>query len=113
MKDKEACPQKLMAIKDALEAINGKWRFPIIISLSYGKKRFGEIQRDVADISPKMLSKELRELEITQLITRTVYDTKPVTVEYALTPLGKSLESLLEELLTWGIKFRKEIIKKK
>ena len=113
MKDRIECPQKLMAVKDALEAINGKWRFPIIISLSYGKKRFGEIQRDVADISPKMLSKELRELEITQLITRTVYDTKPVTVEYALTPLGKSLESLLEELLTWGIKFRKEIIKKK
>ena len=112
MKDNIPCPEKLRATKDAVDVINGKWRIPIIISLSYGKKRFGEIQRDVATISPKMLSKELRELELNKLVTRTVYDSKPVYVEYALTPLGKSLDKLLEELLSWGGKFRREIITK-
>lgn len=104
------CPYKLMASRDALEVIQGKWRVPIIISLTYGNKRFGEIKGDIEDISPKMLSQELKELEANKLITRTLYDSMPVTVEYSLTPLGKSLTKLLDELLEWGVHFRKEII---
>jgi DNA-binding HxlR family transcriptional regulator len=115
MKEKkmnEACPARLRATQDALDVINGKWRVPIIVSLTFGDKRFGEIQRDIPNISPKMLSKELRELEMYKLISRTVYDTKPVTVEYALTPMGKSLDKLLLELLTWGEQFRKKMLSK-
>lgn len=109
----QLCQFKLMASRDALEVIQGKWRIPIIISLTYGNKRFGEIQRDIADISPKMLSQELKVLEEYKIITRTLYDSMPVTVEYALTPLGLSLNTLLDELLNWGIHFRKEIVVKK
>ncbi len=111
--NKETCPVMLMASRDALDVIQGKWRIPIIISLTYGNKRFGEIKNDIKDISPKMLSQELKELERNQLISRTLYDSMPVTVEYALTPLGKSMQRLLKELLEWGIHFRKEVTKKK
>ena len=106
---KEACQAKLRASRDVLEVIQGKWRIPIIVSLTYGNKRFGEIKKDIEDISPKMLSQELKELEMNKLISRTLYDSMPVTVEYALTPLGKSLNNLLQELLQWGIHFRTEM----
>ncbi len=105
------CPAKLKASRDALEVIQGKWRIPILVSLSFGAKRFGEIRQDISDISPKMLSQELKELEVNKLISRTVYDSMPVTVEYDLTPLGRSMSKLLEELQHWGMHFRKEIIK--
>ncbi|MDN5396942.1 MAG: helix-turn-helix transcriptional regulator [Chryseobacterium sp.] len=113
MENKEPlCQFKLMASRDALEVIQGKWRIPIIISLTYGKKRFGEIHRDIADISPKMLSQELKSLETNKIITRTLFDTKPLTVEYSLTPLGLSTTKLLDELLNWGIHFRNEVVGK-
>ncbi len=107
------CQYKLMASRDALDVIQGKWRIPIIISLSYGNKRFGEIKADISDISPKILSQELKALEINNIISRTVYDSMPITVEYALTPLGNSLKPLLEEMLKWGIYFRKKMIESK
>lgn len=107
-----ACQYELMAARDALEVIQGKWRIPIVISLTYGTKRFGEIHRDIPEISPKMLSQELKALEGNKLITRTLYDRMPVTVEYALTPLGMSLQTLLVELRNWGKYFRKEIVGK-
>jgi DNA-binding HxlR family transcriptional regulator len=106
------CQFKLMASRDALEVIQGKWRIPIIISLSYGDKRFGEIQRDIADISPKMLSQELKALEMNKIIKRTLYDTMPVTAEYSLTPLGLSMKPLLEEVLKWGIHFRDTLVRR-
>lgn len=107
-----ACQYELMAARDALEIIQGKWRIPIVISLTYGTKRFGEIQRDIADISPKMLSQELKTLEMNQIITRKLNDTMPVSVEYSLTPLGMSLKNLLVELRTWGKHLRKETVGK-
>lgn len=106
------CQHKLMISRDALEVIQGKWRLPIIIALTFGNKRFSEIQKDIVDISPKMLSQELKSLEQNKIITRTMYDSMPVTVEYSLTPLGVSMKKMLEELLNWGVHFRKEIIGK-
>lgn len=104
--------QKLIATRGTLEVIQGKWRVPIIIALTFGNKRFGEIQRDIVDISPKMLSQELKALETAKIISRTLYDSMPVTVEYSLTPLGLSMNTLLDEILNWGIHFRKEIVGK-
>ena len=107
-----ACQQKLMITRDTMEVIQGKWRIPIILALTFGNKRFGEIQRDIVDISPKMLSQELKALEENKIITRTLYDSMPVTVEYSLTPLGKSMKKMMDEILNWGITFRKEIVGK-
>jgi DNA-binding HxlR family transcriptional regulator len=111
-KQADVCEGKLMVARDAIEVIQGKWRIPIIISLTFSNKRFGEIQREIADISPKMLSQELKALETNKIITRTMYDSMPITVEYALTPLGRSSTKLIEELLKWGSHFRKEVLKK-
>lgn len=108
----EVCQHRLMIARDTLEVIQGKWRLPIIISLTHGNKRFGEIQRDISDISPKMLSQELKALETNKIITRTLYDSMPVTVEYSLTPLGLTMKKLLDEILNWGVLFRKEIVEK-
>lgn len=110
MKENEQmCQHKLLAARDGLEVIQGKWRIPIIIALTYGDKRFGEIQRDIGDISPKMLSQELKALESSRIITRTLYDSMPVTVEYSLTELGHSMDKLLNEILNWGNHLRQEV----
>ena len=107
----KTCQFKLMAARDALEVIQGMWRFPIIIALSDGKKRFGELKREITEISPKMLSQELKSLETNKMITRSLLNTMPITVEYELTPLGTSSFKLLDELLEWGLHFREEIMR--
>jgi DNA-binding HxlR family transcriptional regulator len=82
---KTECRSHLQAIQDTLDIVNGKWKIAIIGALSFGNRRFMELQREVAGIGAKMLSKELQELELNELVTRTVYSTKPVTVMYELT----------------------------
>jgi DNA-binding HxlR family transcriptional regulator len=100
----------MMALRDALDILNGKWKIAIMCSLNFEKKRFKELQRDVGSITGKMLSKELKELEANELVKRTVFDTKPVAVEYELTSYGKSLEKVITELICWGESHRKRIL---
>jgi DNA-binding HxlR family transcriptional regulator len=102
----------MLALLDALDIFNGKWKIAIMCSLNERKKRFKELQRDIGDITGKMLSKELKDLEINELVRRTVLDTKPVTVEYELTSYGGSLEKVITELVNWGSKHRKRIFRK-
>jgi DNA-binding HxlR family transcriptional regulator len=113
LRSKSECTKHLLPVRDALDILNGKWKIPIIIALSFEKKRFKEMQREIEGITARMLSKELKELEMNELVTRTVYDTSPVTVEYALTPYGKSLQSVIDSLHNWGLKHRKRIISTK
>jgi DNA-binding HxlR family transcriptional regulator len=108
----ETCNKALIPVKDALDILSGKWKLPIIIALSFGNMRFSQLSKQVHGITDKMLSKELRELELNELIKRTVYDTVPVVVEYSMTSYGKTLEKLIEELQAWGTLHRKRIIKK-
>ncbi len=68
--------------------------------------------KEIPEITDKMLSKELRDLEMNQLIKRTVYDSVPVIVEYSMTPYGKTLDKLIDELRNWGTLHRKRIIGK-
>lgn len=97
---------------DALEVLNGKWKLPVIIALSFGARRFKEIVRQVG-ITDKMLSKELKELEMNQLVQRSVYDTFPPTVEYELTEYGRTLHKVIRALGEWGEKHRERIMRKK
>ena len=108
----KACMSILLPVRDALDFINGKWKLPIIISLSFGNKRFKEMATEIQGISDKMLSKELRDLEQNQLVKRTVYDSVPVRVEYSLTDYGNSLDKVIMELRNWGLNHRKKIMKK-
>ena len=106
----DECKSHLRAVHDTLDLLSGKWKISIIVSLSFGKKRFMELQREVEGVGSKMLSKELRDLEINDLVKRSVYDTKPVTVEYELTSYGKTLEDIIREMVRWGHEHRKRII---
>ena len=107
---KEACKSHALPVKDTLDVISGKWKLPIMGSLFVGKKRFKELERDIPGITPRMLSKELRELEMNQLISRTVYATIPATVEYEITTYGKTLGKVLMAMAEWGTLHRKRII---
>src|SRR5688572_8842224 len=97
-KNPEECAKAIMPVRDALDILNGKWKLPIIISLMFGNKRFSQMAKQIPGITDKMLSKELRELEMNELIKRTVYDSVPVMVEYSMTPYGRTLERLIDEL---------------
>ena len=110
--NRQECVDYIRPVRDVLDLINGKWKLPILIALSFGNKRFKELERDVEGITPRMLSKELRDLETNQLITRTVYDTVPVTVEYALTSYGKTLDDVIVAMRDWGKKHRNKLFVK-
>ena len=106
----EACTQSIVAVRDTLYVLSGKWKLPIIIALSNGPKRFKDLQRSLEEITPKILSKELKEMEMNDFLTRTVYDTSPVTVEYELTKYSSSVDRIIEEMRVWGIQHRKRLI---
>jgi DNA-binding HxlR family transcriptional regulator len=107
--NQETCNASVQAVRDALYVLSGKWKLPLIISLTGGPLRFNQIQRSLEDITPKILSKELRELELNEFVTRRVYPTVPVTVTYELTPYSQSLNKVLEELRNWGLAHREKI----
>jgi DNA-binding HxlR family transcriptional regulator len=102
----------MLAMRDAMDVLGGKWRLPIVGILSFkGKMRFTEILRSVNGIGAKMLSKELQDLEANKLLTRTVKQTKPITVEYEITEYGRTLINLIQEIVTWGKAHREKIMK--
>ena len=107
---KEQCTKSLLPIRDALDVINGKWKLHIIGALLQGDKRFKDFQKDIEGITPKMLSQELKSLEMNDLVSRTVYDSSPVVVEYSLTEYGKTLKKLMDELKLWGTEHRNRIM---
>ncbi|MBE8714777.1 winged helix-turn-helix transcriptional regulator [Sphingobacterium hungaricum] len=112
-KFQKECKKNIMAVHDAMDVLNGKWKISIVASLCYyHKRRFSEILKDLNGISNKMLSKELKDLEINKLIRRTVLDTHPITVQYELTEYGQKLQSVIRDLTDWGAEHRKEIIGK-
>lgn len=104
------CPKTMLSIRDALEAVEGRWKLLILFALSAGPKRFRQLARDVPGITDKTLSKELKSLEANQLVLREVFDTFPPTVQYSITPHGRSLEKVLEELHLWGLAHRKTVM---
>ena len=107
--DSATCNKNLAAVRDSLYVIGGKWKLPIIIALVEGPRRFRELQRLLEGVTPKVLSKELKELELNAFVVRTVYDTTPVTVEYRLTEYSLTLRPVLDALRGWGEQHREHI----
>jgi len=102
----------MRSIRDALEAVEGRWKLLILFSLSEKPKRFKQIAKEVNGITDKTLSKELKLLEANKLIRRTVYDAFPPMVEYSITAHGMSLEKVLDEPHFWGLAHRKKVMGK-
>ena len=107
------CRFRINAVKDSIDIFTGKWKIHILGTLLYGgKMRFMDLQREVAGIGSKMLSKELQDMEMNHLVTRTVKNTKPITVEYELTEFGKTLEPVLAALARCGLYYRETLFTK-
>jgi DNA-binding HxlR family transcriptional regulator len=92
-----------------LDRIAGKWTVLIVVALQPRAKRFGELRREVGGISQKMLTQTLRSLERDGLVLRRVKPSSPVSVEYELTRLGRSLVPVLVELTDWAVAAMPEI----
>ncbi|MBL7681788.1 MAG: helix-turn-helix transcriptional regulator [Flavipsychrobacter sp.] len=107
------CQASLAAVGDALYAIGGKWKLPIIVALSHSDKRFNELQRYVEGISAKVLSNELKDLEMNGFINRNIDTGFPVAVRYELTSYSHTLQNVLHALSDWGEMHREKIMKNK
>ncbi|WP_219225303.1 winged helix-turn-helix transcriptional regulator [Pedobacter antarcticus] len=106
---KQECVSKVRPITDALYVLNGKWKLPLIFTLRENAQRFNEILKSVEGITPKVLAKELRDLENNEFIVRKVFPTTPVTVIYESTSYSDSLNGVLGELYNWGEQHREKI----
>ncbi|MCO6187234.1 helix-turn-helix domain-containing protein [Rhizobium sp. L1K21] len=95
--DASNCP-----IRDVMDKLSGKWSVLLLLELSDEAKRFGALRRAIPDISQRMLTQTLRDLERDGFISRTVFPTKPPSVEYALTELGHSLMPLIVSIVRWA-----------
>ena len=105
MKD-DYCP-----IHSVTKLIGGKWKMPLMYIIQSGPKRFGELRRILSPITEQMLTKQLRELEGHNLISRKDFQTIPPRVEYSLTDFGKSLSGIINQYQNFGEKNKKQIIK--
>jgi len=92
----------LKPVTDALYVLNGKWKLPILISMYSGISRFRELQRNIPNITTRVLSKELKDLESNKLIIRIVHDSHPVSIEYKLTTYSFTLTPVVDEIIKWG-----------
>jgi DNA-binding HxlR family transcriptional regulator len=106
----ELCSSLLLSVGDALYVIGGKWTLRVIIGLTGKKKRFNELQKTIPGISAKVLSAELKELEINGFVSREVHVARmPVIVEYSLTDYATTLKDVVESLNNWGVMHRETI----
>jgi DNA-binding HxlR family transcriptional regulator len=103
------CKATLNAVADAVYAIGGKWKLRIIVALKDGNRRFNELQRLIDGISAKVLSAELKELELNGFVRRNVFTGMPVVVEYELTEYAETLNGVLQSLSEWGAMHREKI----
>jgi len=103
----------VLAVNDTINVIHGKWKMAIISSLFFGKKRYSEMEKEIPKINSRMLSKELRDLEVNGMVKRTVYDTVPVSVAYELTKSGHAFRKVVDVMLEWGLEHRHSTMGKK
>jgi DNA-binding HxlR family transcriptional regulator len=103
------CLATVRPVRDALEVISGKWKLPIIISVGVGNDRFTDIQESIPGITPKVLAKELKEMEQNHLIKRMVIDGYPVKICYTLEAYADTLTPIIYSLKDWGLNHRRKI----
>jgi len=106
------CVNDIEDLQFILRVLGGKWKLHILTTLYYGKKRFKELEREVTGISPKMLIKELKDLEAVGIVNRQTFNTVPITVEYSLTKEGLTLKPIFNQMKEWAVKFQQKVEKK-
>jgi DNA-binding HxlR family transcriptional regulator len=103
------CLDTVKPVRDALEVISGKWKLAIIISVGVGNDRFTDIQESIPGITPKVLAKELKELEQHKLIKRIITEGYPVKITYQHEEYASTLAPIIYSLKDWGLNHRKKI----
>ena len=93
---------ELCAVEATARIVGGRWKGAILEQLFQGAKRFSELKRSISGITQRTLAQQLRDLQSTGIVERTVYPDRPPRVVYAVTPLGKSLRPLLDAMCHWG-----------
>jgi len=106
------CIETVIPVKDALDVISGKWKLAIIISVSIGNERFTDIQDSIPGITPKVLAKELKDLEQHKLIKRQVKEEYPIKILYKAEPYADTLTPIIYALKDWGLQHRQKIFAK-
>ncbi|OZI05858.1 transcriptional regulator [Siphonobacter sp. BAB-5385] len=104
------CLETIKPVRDTLDVINGKWKLPIIISITVGNERFTDIQNSIPGITPKVLAKELKELEEHKLIKRIIIEGYPVKISYQADAYADTLTPIIYALKDWGLNHRKKIM---
>ena len=104
-KELPACP-----VETTLMLIGDKWKVLILRDLLPGTKRFGELKKSIGNVSQKVLTAQLRDMESNGLVNRKVYPEVPPRVEYSLTELGRSLKPILDAMWDWGEEFKAQNI---
>ncbi|RFM30784.1 winged helix-turn-helix transcriptional regulator [Chitinophaga silvisoli] len=103
------CMKRVRAIEDTLYILGGKWKVIIIAHLCFKPMRYSELLKDLNGIAGKVLSRELKDLELNGLVIREVSEGQPVTVTYKLSQYGKRLKELTDSLADWGLQHRERI----
>ncbi|GAB4020071.1 winged helix-turn-helix transcriptional regulator [Spirosoma koreense] len=107
----QKCPKSyILALTDTVNVIHGKWKLPIIASLLRGVNRFTDLLASTEKITPRMLSKELKELEVNGIVDRIVYNQTPVLIEYRLTESGRDIATVIDSMIDWGMLHRSHLI---
>ena len=106
---KEPIEQGYLPELHTIDTISGKWTVLVVHILSSKTMRHSELRRAVGGISQKVLTQTLRNLERNGIVTRTVYPVVPPQVEYSLTPLGRSLMKILDDVCVWAMKHQDEV----
>lgn len=88
--------------------LGDKWKFIILCKLLKGTKRFGELEKSIGNISSKVLTQQLKDLEVFGFVSRKTYDQIPPRVEYSVTEFGKTLIPIMKSMFDWGMEYRKE-----
>lgn len=107
----DECKKCILSVYDALEVLDSRWKLYILTLLKNENRRFNELSKSIYGITPKLLSRELKELEANHLVSRKVYHVFPPHVEYSITDHGLSLENVLITLKDWGDSHRKKIMR--
>lgn len=102
-KELPACP-----VETTLTMISDKWKVLILRDLLTGTKRFGELKKSLTGVSQKVLTSQLREMEGNGLVERKAYPEVPPRVEYSLTPLGRSLQPIMDAMRVWGEQYKQQ-----
>ena len=109
--EKISCPHTSCPVERTLGVIGGTWKTILVRELLEGTRRYGQLRRVLPGVTHKVLTQQLRELEADGVVRRDVYAQIPPKVEYSLTPLGRELTPLLEEMHAWGLRFAEAHVK--